>query len=418
MNTYTDTSLVYFKNKEDELLEALAFYEGAHTDSRGNPHIVSSDIIEELARKSNELLTQTDIPILTEHTKSPDNIRGVIKNANSFIARPVDASDILRNPKLSSALGKLGLFVSNIQLTDETLLNNIKNGIGKAISLGIDFKNKVVRELSFVTVPALTLASVFNNSELTYLFNMETTAVTLEEALNKGEDNEALKTETIDLLCTFLAVIENISAMGDEDLGNYQVSSKQELYQTQLERFTTMLDEKVNPFKEEADQQQQPQAAPMQQPQKQFSYPLAITTFDEMDQYLSEYGLARGLKLGLGLAKKNTGGVLSKAKSFAGGATRGTLGNKNTKAIGATIGGLKTKIGGGTATGIKPIKTGLANAASGGLNLGGKLGTKLGSSSTVGKKLVKTTSGLADRLGNRRLGRYTSNSKLSQFKSK
>ena len=134
-----------FKNKEEDTLEALAFYEGSHIDSKGNAHIVSPEIIKALADKTNELLTQTDIPILTEHTKSPDNIRGIIKDANSFIARHVNASDVERNPKLSSALGKLGLFVSNIRLTDEKLLNNIKNGIGKAISLGIDFKNKLVR---------------------------------------------------------------------------------------------------------------------------------------------------------------------------------------------------------------------------------------------------------------------------------
>lgn len=415
MNNFADTSLVYFKSKDEDTLEALAFYEGSHIDSQGNAHLVPPEIIKALADKSNDLLTQTDIPILTEHTKSPDNIRGVIKDANSFIARPIDASDVRRNPKLSSALGKLGLFVSNIKLTDEKLLNNIKNGIGKAISLGIDFKNQLVRELSFVTVPALNLASVFNSdSELTYLIAdtkttktsnfMETTAVTLEEALQTNEDDEQLKSEAIELLCTFLAVIENISSMGDEDLGNYQVGSKEELYQAQLESFMVMLDEKVNPFSGQGDMnQQQGQIDPrMQQSQQpaQYSYPLAITTFDEMDQYISEYGLGSAIKSTVGgLGKKLAGSRIGQKIANSGLAKKG-------------IGALST--------GLKTAKTGVANVATGGLNkvggLGSKLANKPGSLNKVGSTLMKKSSGLADKIGVRRMGRYNSSSKLAKFK--
>ena len=419
MNNFSDTSLVYFKNKEEDTLEALAFYEGSHIDSKGNAHIVSPEIIKALADKTNELLTQTDIPILTEHTKSPDNIRGIIKDANSFIARHVNASDVERNPKLSSALGKLGLFVSNIRLTDEKLLNNIKNGIGKAISLGIDFKNQLVRELSFVTVPALNLASVFNsNSELTYLLAdtnktkiinfMETAAVTLEEALQTTDDNEELKSEAIELLCTFLSVIENISAMSDEDLGNYQVASKEELYQAQLETFMTMLDEQINPFGKEEMNQQQGQIDPrMEQQQAQYSYPLAITTFNEMDQYVSEFGFVNALKAGVKVASKTTG-IGNKLKVAGTAVGRGVLGKKGFGAASSALG-----------TGLKTAKTGIANAASGGLNkvgqLGSKLATKPGILNKVGTGLMKKSSGLADKIGVRRMGKYNSSNKLSRF---
>ena len=416
MNNFADTSLVYFKSKDEDTLEALAFYEGSHIDSQGNAHLVPPEIIKALADKTNELLTQTDIPILTEHTKSPDNIRGVIKDANSFIARPVNANDVQRNPKLSSALGKLGLFVSNIKLTDEKLLNNIKNGIGKAISLGIDFKNQLVRELSFVTVPALNLASVFNSdSELTYLIAdtksnktnnfMDTAAVTLEEALSTNEDDEQLKSEAIELLCTFLAVIENISAMSDEDLGNYQVASKEELYQAQLESFMSMLDEKVNPFGNEEMNQQQGQIDPRMQ--AQYSYPLAITTFNEMDQYVSEFGFVNALRAGVKVASKTTG-IGNKLKVAGSALGKGVLGKKKFGTVSSGISG-----------GIKTAKTGLANAATGGLNkvggLGNKLGAKTGALGSLGKNVAKKTASLSDRISNRRLGKYSSNSNLSKF---
>lgn len=413
-------NLVYFKSKEEGTLEALAFYEGSHIDSQGNAHIVTPDIIKSLAEKTNELLTQTDIPILTEHTKSPDNIRGVIKDTNSFIARPIDETDVQRNPKLSSALGKLGLFVSNIKLTDDNLLNKIKNGVGKTISCGIDFKNSLIREISLVAVNALPLASIFNNGEkLTYLstnsnksiitnFKMpnnnvptsntdqETTAVTLEEALQDNSQQEQIEAEAMQLLDVFLDVVNNIAAMSDEDLGNYQVASKQELYQQQLETFMSMLDDKINPFGDQQNMQMDPRMQQQYQPQQQqYSFPLAITTFDEMDQYISEYGLGSMLK-GAATSVMNSG-----------------IGKK---VVGAASNLLKKP---GIANGITKAKTAIADAASSGLNkvgsLGNKLANKPGLLNKIGSKLQNSSSGLADKIANRRLGRYSSSSKLSKF---
>lgn len=418
-------NLVYFKSKEEGTLEALAFYEGSHIDSQGNAHIVTPDIIKSLAEKTNELLTQTDIPILTEHTKSPDNIRGVIKDTNSFIARPIDETDVQRNPKLSSALGKLGLFVSNIKLTDDNLLNKIKNGVGKTISCGIDFRNSLIREISLVAVNALPLASIFNNGEkLTYLninsnksnisnFTMpnnnvptsntdqETTAVTLEEALQDNSEQERIEAEAMQLLDVFLDVVNNIAAMSDEDLGNYQVASKQELYQQQLETFMSMLDDKINPFGDQQMMDQQnmqidPRMQQQYQPQQQqYSYPLAITTFDEMDQYISEYGLG------------------SMIKNAATGVMESGIGKK-------VIGGATNILDKpGVTNGIKKAKTAIANAASGGLNAAGKIGNKLankqGILGKIGSKVKSGAENIADKLATRRLGRYSSNSKLARF---
>lgn len=421
MNNFTDTSLVYFKNKEEGTLEALAFYEGSHTDSQGNPHIVTPDIIKALAKKTNELLTQTDIPILTEHTKNPDNIRGVIKDVNSFIARPINESDIIRNPKLSSALGKLGLFVSNIKLTDDNLLNKIKNGVGKTISCGIDFKNSLVREISLVAVNALPLASIFNNGEkLTYLSNninnklnkfmenKETTAVTLEEALADDGEKEKLEAEVMQLLDVFLDVVDNISAMSDEDLGNYQVVSKEELYRSQLDNFMKMLDEKINPFgnnQEQTQQQQQYQSDPRMQ---QYSYPLDISTFSEMEDYINEFGFMNTMKAGLKLASKTTG-IGNKLKVAGAAVGKGILGKKGLSTASSAMG-----------TGIKTAKTAIANTASKGLNAVGTLGSKLAKNPSSGLKkigtgLMKKSSGLADKLNNSRLGKFKRYNKLSKF---
>ena len=52
MNNFADTSLVYFKSKDEDTLEALAFYEGSHIDSQGNAHVVPPEIIKALADKT------------------------------------------------------------------------------------------------------------------------------------------------------------------------------------------------------------------------------------------------------------------------------------------------------------------------------------------------------------------------------
>ena len=238
---------------------------------------------------------------------------------------------------------------------------------------------------------------------------MDTTAVTLEEALQTADDDEQLKAEVMELVCTFMAVVENIVAMSDEDLGNYQVASKDELYQSQLETFMMMLDEKINPFNQETMDQEQGQVDPRMQQQAQYSFPLAITTFDEMDQYISEYGLGSTLKAGMKLASKTTG-IGNKTKVMGNAVGKGILGKKK-------FGALKTNV----STGIKTAKTNIANTATSGLQKTGSLANKLGAKkpggflNKVGTRIQKSSASLADKISNRRLGRYSSSSKLSKF---
>lgn len=403
-----------FSEPKELVKEGLLFYSSNPNepliDSRGNAHEVTADDIKALATNTNEYLKYTDIYVYPDHDRDPSKAYGLIDKPGCFQAKEITEDLAEQHPKLKSLVGRWGLFCDNVKLIEETIVDKVSKGLSKSVSIGADLVSKVVKELSITGTPACQGASLFS-ADISKLvnFNMDTSAVTLEEAIQEKEDDEQLKSEAIELLCKFMAVVENIIAMSDEDLGNYQVASKEELYQSQLEAFMMMLDEKINPFNDMEMMDQQQQVDPRMQPNQmqRYSAPLAITTFDEMDQYISEYGLGSTLKAGMKLASKTTG-IGNKTKVMAGAMGKGILGKKK-------FGAVKSGIG----SGVKAVKTGVANAASTGLQKAGSLGNRLGGRKgvmgKVGSSIQKTTASLSDRISNRRLGRYSSSSKLSNF---
>lgn len=320
-----EINLVYFNNTENKL-EALAFYSGIHNCSKGENFDIKDQDIIEIANNSNQWLEKRDLPIFTEHNKFSTNIQGVIKEPESFIARPIDENDVERNPKLKNLIGNMGLFLKNIELTNNVLLENIKKGVGKAVSVGVDLKNKVVHELSLVGLSALPQASIFNkdNTNITYFNSNSTTknnkfkmnkqnkvskfALTMDEALQESQLDEQKKEKAKNLLCVLLDVIEDIKETSDEEL---QGKSKEDIYNQAMNDYMTKLDELVNPMQDmlqvnnpnnQQVLQQNPPVQPNSNPRMNTSYssntelnefgvPFAIDTFDEMENYLSEYGL-------------------------------------------------------------------------------------------------------------------------------
>lgn len=390
-----------FSEPKELIKEGLLFYSSNPNeplvDSKGNAHTVTAEDIQALANNTNEYLKYTDIYVFPDHDRDPAKAYGLISDSGCFEAKEITNDIATKHPKLKPLVGRWGLFCNNVKLIEESIVDKVSKGLSKSVSVGADLINKVIKELSITSTPACAGASLFNSNKSNITnFNMETqetTAVTLEEALQDDGEKERIEAEAMQLLDTFLDVVDNIASMSDEDLGNYQVGSKEELYQAQLETFMMMLDEKINPFAGMMDQQQQqvdPRMQPQMQPQAQYNYPLAITTFDEMDQYISEYGLGTALRAGLKVAGKTTG-IGNKAKVMGSAIGKGLLGKTKATALGSAI-----------KTGVTGAKTAISNTASSGLN-------------KIGSKVQKTSASLADKLANRRLGRYSSSSKLSKF---
>lgn len=391
-----------FSEPKELVKEGLLFYSSTTAeplvDSKGNAHNVTPDDIKALAHNTNEYLKLTDIYVFKEHDRDPETALGLISDSGCFEAKEITEDIATVHPKLKPLVGRWGLFCNNVKLVNENIIDKVSKGLSKSVSIGADLVNKVVKELSITSTPAAAGSSLFssNKTKITN-FNVDTTAVTLEEAIQEKEDDEQLKSEAIELLCKFMAVVENIVAMSDEDLGNYQVASKDELYQSQLEAFMMMLDEKINPFNEMVDQDQQ--VDPRMQPQQaQYSFPLAITTFDEMDQYISEYGLGSILKK---VGTKVSGSLIGKSASTAAG------GFKSGFQSGKGLGKVKSAIGGaGSSLKKSGLATKLTNKLQSGLNKGAK---KLG---VLGKPLAAVNRRVAR---TRAKGGFSSSSKLSKF---
>lgn len=381
-------NITTFNESKELIKEGLLFYSSNENnpliDSNGISHNISSEDIKELANNTNKYLELTDIYVYKDHVRDPEYALGLISGSGCFEAKEITEEMATTYTKLKPLVGRWGLFCNNIKLTNEHIIDKVSKGLSKSVSIGADLVKKIVKELSITGTPAAPGSALFSTQLSNITKFMDTAAVTLEEALQTTDDNEELKSEAIELLCTFLSVVSNISAMSDEDLGNYQVASKEELYQSQLETFMSLLDEKINPF--DIPELNQQQLDPRMQPQmQQYSYPLTITTFNEMDEYISEYGF-------IGNAVKMAGGTLKK------------------KVLGAS-----TALG----SKVKPIKTTIANTANKGLNAVGTLGSKLaktpGNLNKIGTGIMKKSSGLADKINNKRLGKYNNPNKLSNF---
>jgi hypothetical protein len=401
-----------FSEPKELVKEGLLFYSSTEQepliDSAGNSHIVKPEDIVALANNTNEYLKFTDIYVFPDHDRDPAKAYGLITDSGCFEAKEINDELVQKHPKLGTLKGRWGLFCNNVRLVEENIIDKVSKGLSKSVSIGADMARKIVKELSITATPAAVGSALFNNKLNISNFNMDnklpsfasdTTAVTLEEALQTEDDDEQLKSEAIELLCTFLTVINNIAAMSDEDLGNYQVASKEELYQAQLESFMMMLDEKINPFANaEMLDQQQSQTDPRMQQQSQYSVPLAITTFDEMDQYISEYGLG---SLAKGIGKKIGGSLIGQSVKTAGSGLKSGFNN------GKGFGKIKSAFGGaGTALKKKGLATKLTNKVQSALNKGAN---KLG---VIGKPLAAANRAVSR---GRARGGFNSSSKLSKF---
>lgn len=231
-------SLNYFNESGNSLVKSgLLYYDGQHRDSKGNPWNVSSDQIYKIVENTNSLLQTADIPVFKEHNKTVDNQVGTI--TSELEAREITEEDANLNPKLKSLVGKVGIFCDNIEVVDEGLIEKIQKGIGKGISIGIDFANNVIRELSFVGLPALAGATVFKSNNNMANFN---TGITLDDVIQSKEQLEENREEGHKLLDSLFDVINNINELSDEEL---QGQPREVLYESALQRFMEMIPESL-----------------------------------------------------------------------------------------------------------------------------------------------------------------------------
>lgn len=235
----TYKNLTHFTEDNSLVKSGLLFYDSEgeeHKDSKGNSWNVDKDQIKEIVENTNKHLQLTDIPVFTEHNKTIDAQVGCI--ASGLEAREISDEDVTNNPKLQPLLGKLGIFCDSIEIKDDNLINKLNKGIGKGISIGIDFAKNVIRELSFVGLPALAGATVFKSDKnMTTNFN---TGITLSEVLENKQALTENREEAHDLLDSLFDVINNINALSDEEL---QGQDRSAFYENAIQEYSSFLPE-------------------------------------------------------------------------------------------------------------------------------------------------------------------------------
>jgi hypothetical protein len=153
-------SALYASGSELLTVEALLFYEGAHTSMDGQKTVVSAERIDEIAAATQELLESGQrIKLFEDHRYTQRGTLGTIDN--------VEARDIesLPYPGMDYLLGLRGIF-GRITLRGKEAIAAYTDGRLKELSAGIDFAGTValkdaIFEASAVAKPALVGAALY-----------------------------------------------------------------------------------------------------------------------------------------------------------------------------------------------------------------------------------------------------------------
>ena len=237
--------LAYFKtgltSDTDQPLEkkACLFYEadgsGIHKDSKGREHKVDEDYLRQLEENTNAAIAGGEtIYLIDNHKKDVFDPSGYI-DGSVFVKR-VDEGDVQENPKLKNILGRLALFAERIKVTGANLKKRIQEGIKfPNISVGLDMDNMKVKEVSLTCMPALALASMFNEHRSEF---MGTEGLTMEEGIQNKAGMEGNKEAAHEMLDIFLTVVENLKHSRDEDLPG---GTREAFFQAAIEDFVQRL---------------------------------------------------------------------------------------------------------------------------------------------------------------------------------
>ena len=223
----------------------LAFYEGSHTSNSGVVRQYSKSDLDTIAAISNDTLKKTYIPVYNDHNPGKGEY-GKIESLDSFEVRPISLEDVSKNPKLENLLGKIGLFIKNIQILNEDFLTNISKGLGKKISVAINPITNAIEELSIVGNPALTQATLFSHPEKDLLYF--TNHKDLPKVDNHNYDYDILlkdcskKKEYEEILDKLFAVFKQ-SAFGilNSSVENLNGENPDTLIETNFEKFGNKL---------------------------------------------------------------------------------------------------------------------------------------------------------------------------------
>ena len=166
-STYLDAYggfVAQFGHEEDDdtiVKNALLIVEGTHKDNRGVTHQFTPQRVQQLAKNTNAAIASGyEIPFMADHSKellSNGQLKRLGDLSSDLECRIITALD-LPNPKMTHLLGKMGAFA---KVTVRTRVDDVRRGLIKLLSPGIDLVNDRIAEVSAVALPAIHGPALF-----------------------------------------------------------------------------------------------------------------------------------------------------------------------------------------------------------------------------------------------------------------
>lgn len=178
--TYFDSAggLVAFGSQEQSdfvIKNALLLVEGTQKDNKGRTHEFPAHRVQSLADNTNAAFDSgVEIPLMIDHAKTLINSNGKLNKLGRLYSR-VEGRIIqerdLPNPKMRDLIGKFGMFG---KFLINHYVDEVRKGLIKPLSPGIDLDSERLAEASAVAFPAIKGPALFraDDGESRAYFNL------------------------------------------------------------------------------------------------------------------------------------------------------------------------------------------------------------------------------------------------------
>jgi len=214
---YIDIANFDSSNTDDALVKTvLIATPGEFKDSNGNKHKFTESRLDRIAKFTNLALENgKDVPLCKDHKKTVDFTIG--KVGGKAYTKVITESD-LPNKRAKHLIGKVGLFMSDVIVTDKPAIEKIKSNTINSVSMGLnlDPDDERILEVSLVPIPAIDNMGMFG-----FGINNEDNAYTWDDLEANQQTLDDLKDEYNDLtddLWTLLNNVYNSNAIQINDL--------------------------------------------------------------------------------------------------------------------------------------------------------------------------------------------------------
>jgi hypothetical protein len=215
-NTATRTASFFdnFATPDSEGLtkKALVAVEGSFEDSGGTTHTFSVDRLNTIADHTNAALESGNvIPVCKDHNKTFDSTVGAVEGgAYTKVIEPTD----LPNSKATHLIGKVGLFLEDVNIKANDAVSQVAHGIVNSVSMGLnlDPREHRIMELSLVPIPAIPNMGLFRHKSASFSMddNEDSQAFTWQDLEADSMAMEELEEQIEDLSEQLWKLLKNI----------------------------------------------------------------------------------------------------------------------------------------------------------------------------------------------------------------